>query len=267
MIKLTKEQYKGSVPQKNKKKKKSAAIVVTSVVMLMIAVFCILSLTVLFKIERIEIDGNLTYSDEEVISVSGVEAGDNLIRVSGEKVSSSLQSKLPFISSVKTTRKFPSTLKITVEETKEELCIYNGSKYYSADLSGKVLKGYYGAVSEELISVTVPKSTSLTAGEKISFESERETELFEEYTELIESDMFTVNFVNISDQFDSYVKIEDRIIVKFGSVSYFEEKLAYLSSGLPKLPNDVTGVFDLSTWTPENDTPRFRPQSIAEYEN
>ncbi len=264
---MTKEQYRGGTPKKTKKKKKTAAIVFTSFVLILIAVFCVLSLTVFFKIEKIEIKGSLTYTDEEIIAVSKIKTGDNLIRIPTGDISENLQTELPFISSVKLERNFPSTLKITVTETKEELQITNGQKNLTADLGGKILKTYHGAVSEELIPFTVSKTAKLEPGKVIEFKNDREEELFYLYISFLESGKFKVNFVNISDPYDSYVKIEDRIIVKLGSSSYFDEKLSYLVSGYPKLSENVSGIFDLSSWTPETDTPRFRPQSIDEYQN
>lgn len=263
---MTKEQYRSGTPKKNKKKKKTAAIVFTSFVLILIAVFCVLSLTVFFKIEKIEIKGSVTYTDEEVIAVTEVETGDNLIRVPTEDISEKLKSELPYISSVKFERKFPSTLKITVTETEEMICISNGQKTSAADINGKVLKTYHGAVSEELVPFTVSKTVKLEPGQTVDFKNDREEELFDLYIDFLKSEKFKVNFVNICDPFDSYVKIEDRIIVKFGSASYFDEKLSYLISGYPKLSENERGIFDLSSWTPETNTPRFRPQSIDEYQ-
>ncbi len=266
MILLTKEEYKGSKTKKTKKKKKTTAIILISFILISIAVLCVLSLTVFFKAESFEISGSKTYTDDQIISVSGIELGDNLIRIPIGDASESIRTKLPFISSVEIERSFPSTVKITVKETKEEILISNGKKLYSADLSGKILKEYKVSAPDSLILFTVSTKTELREGYKISFENERESELFENYIELIKTKKFKVNFVNTADSFDSYVKLEDRMIVLFGSSSYFDEKLSYLESGYSKIPSNSTGIFDLSSWTPESNTPRFRPQSIEGYE-
>ena len=264
---MTKEQYKSSGTKKGKKKKKSTVIVLISLFLILVTVLLILSLTVFFKIENFDISGSKTYTEAQIIEVSGLETGDNLIRISPDEISENICSELPFIKSVEIKRSFPSTVKITVKETKEEIIISNGKKRYSADLSGKILKEYVGDVSDELILFTVSKDVTLKNGENITFASEREEELFKCYTELINSDLFKVNFVNISDPFDSYVKIEDRMIVLFGSSTHFEEKKSYLVSGYPKISSDLVGIFDLSSWTPESNSTRFRPQSISSYEN
>ncbi len=269
MINLTKEQYRGSARNRKSKNKKNkgAAITVIFLLLCAIAVFCVLSLTVFFKTEVIKVEGNSTYTDSEIISASSVEKGDNLIRISREKVSEKLISDLPFIKSVKIKRDFPSTVIIVVEETTEDIYIKNSNKYYSADMTGKILKKYDQLPSDEKILFVVSKDTKTTPGKTISFKNNREFELFEAYLKVIKSELYDINSVNIDGRFDSYMIIENRMVAKFGSSSFFEEKLGYFKSGYSKISSTSTGVFDLSSWTPQSNVPRFRPQSIESYKN
>ncbi len=269
MIKLTKEQYRSTAGKKKnqKSKKNRAAITMICLLLCAIAVFCVLSLTVFFKTEAIKVEGNVTYTDSQIISASSVKIGDNLIRISEEKVAEKLVSGLPFIKSVKIERDFPSTAIIVVEETTEEIYITNGIKHFSADTNGKILKPYNKRPEDNKIVFKVSKDTKIIPGQKISFKRDRELEVFEAYLDVVESELYSINSVNIEDQFDSYMIIENRMVVKFGSSSYFEEKLGYFKSGYSKIPTNSTGIFDLSSWTPESNVPRFRPQSIDSYKN
>jgi hypothetical protein len=106
----------------------------------------------------------------------------------------------------------------------------------------------------------------LSVGENIEFLTEREQELFNLYFEMVEKSSFKVNAISISDPYNSYIKIEDRIVVKVGSGSYFNEKIAYLKAGLSSLSKDATGVFDLSAWSPENNQPVFTYSNISDFE-
>lgn len=261
---MTREYYNGKEKKRPVKKKKTKAIVLTSLLLITIAVLCVLSLTVFFRIDNIQVVGNTSYTDSEIIEVSDIVKGDNLIRVPTGKVKEALTTKLPFVSEVKIDRKFPSTVKITVKETEEVLMIDNGKTKVSADLNGKVLKKYSKA-KEGLIGVTLSAECELKPGRNIVFKNDRESELFNNYLDLINSDLYDINFINISDAFNSYIKIDDRIIVSFGSATYFEEKLAFLNSGYKKISENASGIFDLSGWTPDNNTPRFKPQSVDEY--
>ena len=69
----------------------------------------------------------------------------------------------------------------------------------------------------------------------------------------------------MTDPYDSYMKINNSYIVKFGSYSDFELKASNLKATLPKLPADTTGVIDLSIWSAGKQEAYFTEQSIAEY--
>lgn len=60
-------------------------------------IFLLLSTTVLFNVENIRVTGASNYTPQEIIDASGVEAGDNLVRLSTDKVSSQITSRLVYI--------------------------------------------------------------------------------------------------------------------------------------------------------------------------
>lgn len=254
-----------AIAQKKKRRKKKAKITLFLLFVISILVLCVLSLTVFFKIETISVAGNSTYTAEEILSAAEINKGDNLIRVSGEKLSEKLSVMLPFIEKVKVEKTLPDSLKLIVTETKEEFCFVNKGNCFSANKNGKIIKKY-DTVPEELIKVTVSDNVKFTPGKKILFNNEREQTLFEDYLDLTQELKYKVNFINISDYFASYIKIDDRIIVKFGSSSYFDDKVAYLKASLGGVSNTAEGVFDLSAWTPDNNQPVLTYGDISSYE-
>ena len=251
--------------QKKKRRKKKTAITLVVLFVICALVLCVLSLTVFFKIETIRVAGNNTYTAEEILSAAEIDKGDNLILINGEDLSKRLSVMLPFIEKVKVEKKLPASLKINVIETKEEFCFVNEGNCYSANKNGKIIKKY-DASPENLIMITLSENVKFSLGKKIVFNNEREQALFENYLDLTQELNYKVNFINISDYFASYIKIDDRIIVKFGSSSYFEDKVAYLKASLDGVSNTAEGVFDLSAWTPDNNQPVLTYGDISSYE-
>lgn len=251
--------------RKRRRRRKQTVIVLVLILIVAAVTMCVLSLTVFFKIADIRVFGSNMYTAEEIISAAEISIGDNLFRLSGKNISEKLEAKLPFIVDVKINRVLPDTLKVTVTETAEEVCFSNGDSYFSANKTGKIIKEY-AQLPENMMMITVSPETVLSPGQEIAFSTEREKELFSKYIAVVDEHGYDVDFINISDPYGSYMKIEGRLIVKFGSSSYFDNKAAYLRASISNMSAHATGVFDLSGWTPENDQTVLAYGDISMYE-
>lgn len=111
----------------------------------------LLSAFVLFKVETVEVagitdengnelPGSSYYTDEEIIKISGVEAGDSLVLVSKNTVKDVIEKLLPYIGNVKVQRRYPSTLKLTVEDTSAVYALDAGGGYTLMNEKYKVLE-------------------------------------------------------------------------------------------------------------------------------
>lgn len=72
------------------------------------------SLTVLFRIETIEVSGVSRYSQEQIVAASGIKKGENLFLARTREGERQISSRLPYIGSVRVRRKFPAGISITV---------------------------------------------------------------------------------------------------------------------------------------------------------
>ncbi|MCD8086154.1 MAG: FtsQ-type POTRA domain-containing protein [Clostridiales bacterium] len=96
---------------------------------------------VFFKINTIRVEGNVHYTEEEIVSASGVNLGDNLLLTRDTTVVARLLTQLPYVSSVTLSHKLPDTLVITVAESDAQAAIYDGSgSWWLMDSSGKLLE-------------------------------------------------------------------------------------------------------------------------------
>ncbi len=96
---------------------------------------------VFFKINVIEVEGNVHYTEEEIVDASGVNLGDNLLLTRDTTVVARLLTQLPYVSSVTLSHKLPDTLMITVAESDAQAAIYDGSgSWWLMDSSGKLLE-------------------------------------------------------------------------------------------------------------------------------
>ena len=87
-------------------------------------VLCLLALvvaltagaTVFFRVEQVVVTGNHRYTQEEIVSVTGIEKGNNLYGWNKFSIAQRLRETLPYIGEVSIRRALPSTVIITVVE-------------------------------------------------------------------------------------------------------------------------------------------------------
>lgn len=96
-----------------------------------------LSMTFLFKIEKFEIDGTSTYSQQDLETAFGIAAGENIFSFDIEKIESKMSAALPYAETVTVRRRLPSTIVFKTTEAKES--------YYTENPDGG-----YVVLSEQL---------------------------------------------------------------------------------------------------------------------
>ncbi len=93
----------------------------------------------IFDVKKIEINGRNRVPQEELVKLSGVVPGSNIfkldLRIGEEKIN-----MLPMIKNAKITRKFPSTVVITVEERVPVALLPLGKDFIEIDLEGVYLR-------------------------------------------------------------------------------------------------------------------------------
>ncbi|MGN1117128.1 MAG: cell division protein FtsQ/DivIB, partial [Acutalibacteraceae bacterium] len=154
--------------RKHRKRKIIQWFVFTALIF--VGIFVAASLTVLFHIEEIKVEGDTRYSIEQIIEASEIEEGDNLWLTSAKEVSARVSTALPYVGSVRLKRSIPSTLTLTVEETSSKYAVKSGKKYVLVDESDKVLEAKASKAGKNII-IEGLKLSKISEGEKLSAES------------------------------------------------------------------------------------------------
>ena len=72
--------------------------------------------TVFFQVEQIEVSGNQRYTQEEIVAVTGIKAGDNLFRMNKFAIQDHVKEEMPYIEDILIRRRLPSTITVAVKE-------------------------------------------------------------------------------------------------------------------------------------------------------
>ncbi len=126
---------------KRKKRRRQLRIALTVIIVMAIAGICALIYCVAYgaPINKITVAGKTTYSSEQIIDVSGIRTGDNMLRIRKNEVSRTICEELPYVSSVKVEFKLPDTLVLKVTPAQEKYLIVGKGGYLCLDENGKVL--------------------------------------------------------------------------------------------------------------------------------
>ncbi len=234
---------------RRRKLKKNILSVLLAVVVMCVGLVLVFSL--FFKINTITISGDKVYSDKMVADKSGIEMGENLFKVSEEKLTEKLSKDLPYIKSVTVERKLPDTIIINVEAAKEVAAITTKKGFVLLDETGKVLDKNASILKENVAVINNVKLKEYIEGEKVVLTDEKKTETLIKLFEAIKNaDMQLLTEIDLKNVNDIKIKYDDRITFAVGSLTNIETKLARGVAALEK-ENEINayseGTLDLKT--------------------
>lgn len=106
---------------------------------LVLALFLVLSFTVFFHLEEVDIQGASGFTKQDFENQTGVLVGDNLFRINTGAVEKQLLQQNVRFDDVTVKRKFPDTLLVEVEAAQTACACYWKGSYYYTSLSGRLL--------------------------------------------------------------------------------------------------------------------------------
>lgn len=203
--------YRKAEKARKQKKFRTRFYVLSITLTVLIAGF-ILSLSGLFTVDSIEVQGNAHYSTEEIINMSHAVPGRNIIyHANKDEITSYLENN-PYIKKAVVTRKLPSTLVITVTERSEKLAFKYDDDYLILDEDGILLKKTRNVPKVTLVEGNVVNRIKL--GEVIGTEDdERLTDTLSLIKAASKADMYFVR-VDMSTRRMVRAYIYDTLLVR-----------------------------------------------------
>ena len=235
----------------------------------LISLMVVLSLTVFFKASEITVVGaGERYSKEDIISAAGLNIGDNLFLADSDLVENNIEEKLAYIEKAELSKKFPSTFKITVKETKPDR-IYNiGNNMYALCKGEKVLEitdeyfcdyAYYDIPVKEV-----------KLGKKIVIDKE----ISETYNELIDainkSKMDNITVISFKNKVDIKLVYNNQLVLKLGTTENINDKLITAMKVIERVKvkhgESVEGSINLKYLVEDNIETYFTQESILDFD-
>lgn len=231
-------EYNARRKKKYKRRRKTAVYLV--LLLLVCAVCLILSLTVFFNASQIKVSGNVRYTVSQVIKASGVETGDNLLRMSKSGIKEKILKALPYVSEVQVIRELPSTVTIKVVEAEPSCrCLVGENRWALLSEDLRVM---------EITSVE-PETTPVLSGITLDVPEEGETAkadseisekiLLDLLTILKENDIININSIAFTSPISVNMRLEGRVTAKLGGDSDLDYKVrmvkTWINGSLPSV--------------------------------
>ena len=203
-------------------------------------VLLILSRTVLFKIQNIEVTNpkDANYTSEQIVSKSGVVYGTkNLFSCDLEKVARNIEQGLPYIGKAEVKRDFPNSLQVTVTPTRAAAAMAYGTGYLLIDADGKMLETLETAPDgipvlrcETEFELNLGQYIGVsTAGRKPDDKTKAAAsmiELFKEINDAIKNAQLTeITLIDIRDERAITLMYQNRLTLHLGGPDQLEQKL------------------------------------------
>ncbi|WP_418706745.1 cell division protein FtsQ/DivIB, partial [Anaerotruncus massiliensis (ex Liu et al. 2021)] len=223
------------------------------------AVVAVLSLTVFFRIEKLEVAGVTKYAAEEIIEASGVKVGDNLFRVNARRVEKKLTQQFPYVEGVALRRTLPATLTLEIAQAKPLGAVSTAAGYVVIGKTGRVLEIGAASVPQDVMTVTGMYLYDPKVGQKLgegytkeeTDEADKEAYGFLLLSRLMdaveETDFGKVSLVDFSNQLDMMLVYDNRLLIDLGGGTELPYKLRFAKKVIEdELSDTFEGRLDVS---------------------
>lgn len=207
------------------KRKRNMSLHYSAVVLIVLIIFSVLSLTVLFNIETAVVSGSSIYTAEEIIAVSGIRGGDNMIRKNLGKAEKTITSELVYIEEAKITRKLPSSVEIVIVPCVETASLQDEGGFMIVSETGKILRLSEEPAEDTQVFYGVNPAEELKVGDTFKSEDEAKTEVIYELMSLSDNQFVSdITSFDVSDRLNISCVYDNRIDIILGVITDAEYK-------------------------------------------
>ena len=247
---------------RRKRRKRRLIIFYICIFLTVLIAAVVLSLTVLFKIDTVEVAGETRYSQEEIIQISEIVKGENLFLTDTKAAAKRLSQKLPYLNNVKVTRSLPAKIVISVEEAQPSGALEYDGQYLVVSKEGKALE-FVTECPENVPLIKGMQLSQAEPGKTVKYKEEKQEHIFTDLTAtLSENEVGNITEIDLNDSYKIMITYDNRIKVNLGLPSDFDYKIRFFLAIMKQADNfdGDKGTLDLSA-AAETDQGRFEAES------
>lgn len=176
----------------------------------------VLCMTVLFKTEKINVQGNTLYDESKIVQLSGVNLEENIFLSKIKSTPQKIVDALPYIEEARVDFRIPDTINITVKNAEAAYVIISGGQFYKISASGRILELSDDNI-DNLPIILCSELSNTEVGKYVEFADEKTNTLIKEIDDCITENGFdNINYVDVRDMSDISMVYDERIKIIIG---------------------------------------------------
>lgn len=231
--------------RRRKRRKRRYTVYYVLLMLIVVTAMVTLSLTVFFNVKTISVENNSIYQQSEIIQASGVEEGNNLLRMDTGQVEQKILDQFVYLDEVSVRRSLPSTLIITCTAAEQT---YNyqmkDGTYAYISRNGRVLEISQAAPSDGAVTVLGLDLENVQQGDFIQEGHSEQLKRLSQVQEKIQNaGLSDITQIDLSDEDTIGIQYQGRIRIEADDLSDMD----YLLKAAVKLLSDSIGENESGT--------------------
>ena len=250
-------------PMTNRQIRLRRIIITASIFLVVLIVGVILSLTVLFKTEKIEVEGDSYYYPEQIIGFSNVEKQQNIFLAKMGATPEEIVKNLAYVEDAKVSFSIPDTITITVTDATPSFVAADAGGYLVLSSKGRILEKTADN-SRGLVEVKCGEFSNHEVGDYIEFSDPAIPDILENVADsLRKNEVKDVRAIDVTNTSAITLDYAGRIQINIGVAEDIDYKIktamAIITQKLdPNNTGKVYGTLDVSTCS-KNKMSHYKP--------
>ena len=239
-------------PMTAKQVKIRRIMITAATLLLVIVIGVVLSFTVLFKTERIEVEGSSYYYDDQIIGFSNVKLQQNIFIAKMNSTPQEIIDNLAYVEDAQVDFSIPDTITITITDAVPSYYMRNGNNYLLISAKGRVLE-QTATPPENLPELVCGNTTVTEPGKYLDFADPSVPEILKSVAKSLADNNFTdIRGFDVSNPSEVTFDYGGKIRVNLGVPEDIDYKLRTAQAIITKKldPNNtgqIFGTLDVST--------------------
>ncbi|MEG1270326.1 MAG: FtsQ-type POTRA domain-containing protein [Ruthenibacterium sp.] len=208
-----------------RRRRRNRNLIAGCAVAVVLAIGIVLSFTVLFKIQTIEITGDSPYTQEQILTAFAHQAGDNLFSFPIQTAQNTLTTALPYLESVTISRHLPDKIEIATTTAVDTYLLNTASGWAVLSASFKVLRVEAEPVAGPILLLGAETETPVPGQPLQLTDAEKQHALQTVTAELAKQELAPVSEIDITNTLELSFLYDNRIRVLLGTINELDAKI------------------------------------------